>query len=296
MKHVLKNPATNFAMLLMALATAFTFSCESKEEKIAKAEAEAERAARAAAAAEKVAARADATRAMVKEAEKAAAKEAAENAAKFLACEEKSSSYTVAEGYVLNKTFPGAIVMRGGGANNKVFNLRLPKVVHSKNKKIEKYYDDMISEAKNTAEYFIGGGKSDMSDMDEDYMIYNSDVRICEVRKAHGIVSVVINNDNDYIYGLTFDDSGKIYTVDEILALYGTSLKEVDAAAGTSGEPYFGDKTDIELDENGFDDGVTIYGENSFTVVTQGDLRHSVIATVKDGKFTFKRLFDETNP
>jgi uncharacterized protein (TIGR02145 family) len=67
MKHTLTNPATHFAMLLMALAMAFTISCESKEEKQAKAEAEA---------AAKVVARADAARAEAKAAKAGEAEEA----------------------------------------------------------------------------------------------------------------------------------------------------------------------------------------------------------------------------
>lgn len=200
--------------------------------------------------------------------------------------------YTVADGYTINQTFPGAVITREG-TSDKAFNLRLPKVVHSKNPEIEKYYDENISNAKSAAEYYIGGGKNDMREVDEEFMVVNNnDVRAYDVREAHGAVSVVINDHNDYLHGLTFDGSGKTYTVEEILALYGTTLKEVDAAAGASGEHYFGDKTDIELDKKGFDDGVTIYGENSFTVVTTGDFRHTVIATIKDGKFTFKLLKD----
>jgi nucleoid-associated protein YgaU len=106
MKHTHNNPATHFAMLLMALAMAFTISCESEEEKQAKAESAA-RAARMAAAAEKVAAKAEAARAKIKAKAKAEKTEAMLKSK--AACPNKIGRLQTAEAVFLGSTCEGIL-------------------------------------------------------------------------------------------------------------------------------------------------------------------------------------------
>ena len=131
-------------------------------------------------------------------------------------------NYIITEGIHIQES----IVLDGKTYN---FSFRLPKIIHAKNREIESWCDNYIqkqqrwlSQVKNGVSHVNEDGTgSGLRDFKADE-IYNF-----KINKAHDVVSVIITPDS-VLDGITFDNAGKTYSDDEVMALYGITRDQVE--------------------------------------------------------------------
>ena len=176
-----------------------------------------------------------------------------------------TENYTASEGFKIRSSIKG-----------EDFDIRLPKVTHSKNSKIGEFYDSMINEY-NLLLLNFRIGDADFEDWERLLYEYpeaaypNVDY---VTRRARGLVSVQIIR-ADLIDGLAFDDDGKIYTNEDIFKIYGMTRAEAEAAIMAS---Y--DEPDVKI-QNCY-----IFSEDTIfcNAYGGGDFSHGYLITSKDGR------------
>ena len=178
---------------------------------------------------------------------------------------QKDKNYTIEEGFRFQQSISGFD-----------FDLRLPKVTHSKNSEIGAFYDRMI-ENQNLMISRWESGEIDLTDPEA--MIYTYPEADYEIREAKGLVTVLVAWE-DLFGGITFDNDGKIYTDEELLALYGMTREQADEAilVSVDGVGYY--YNDIE--------SCNIYSEDTLlcVAINGGDLAHGYLLTSTGGAVT----------
>ena len=126
-------------------------------------------------------------------------------------------------------------------------------------------------------------GEIDLTDPEA--MIYTYPESNFEIREAKGLVSVLAVWD-DFFDGITFDNDGKIYTDEELFALYGMTRGQADEAilVSVDGVGYY--NNDIQ--------SCNIYSEDTLLCVAWngGDLAHGYLLTSAGSAVTAVPYFE----
>ena len=179
--------------------------------------------------------------------------------------------YSVSEGLSVQETIQGI-----------EFDVRLPRVEHSMNLEIERFYDGQIS----WHERFFRkshNGDYDLSEWEREMTL--RPVISYSVREAKGLISVQIRESNT-IQGLVFDPDGAIYDKQALLAVYGMTEEEALQAIMSTvngGSGY------AEIFDCNIYDEQTLY----CTANAGGDLGHGYLLTKQDGVVTAAPLGEE---
>jgi len=186
---------------------------------------------------------------------------------------DETLNYTVTEGYSADDTVA-----------EKHIKTRLPKVVHTKNAEIGVFYDSKIENERT----WIGDLKSGKRQIEEGELLSHMEGLITdyEVREGKGLVSVNVVAD-DFVSGLTFDNDGKIYSDDEIFAIYNTTRAAVVKAL----EP---DMPEDDVMPADMEHLCHVYSDDTIICMSYGggDFFHGALVTVKDGKLTVIPLYE----
>ena len=173
--------------------------------------------------------------------------------------ESQEINYLVADGYTLQTNISGID-----------FDIRLPKVTHSKNKNIDAYYAQRIVDMTETL-----ANVRDVISKDANDAMFIYPRADYELRQARGLASVLII-ESDFVTGITFSNEGKIYSDTEVLALYGMTSEQADTAI-----LYSIDRNDANNDIS----SCNIFDEDTLicTAFNAGDLSHAYLLSFENG-------------
>ena len=154
------------------------------------------------------------------------------------------------------------------------FDIRLPKVTHSKNPEIATWYNDKLEWQTG----YLAKCRSGEIDLNEwEWQMSLTPVLDYTVRQAKSLVCVQI--DYGFMYmGLVFDNDGTIYGNKQVFALYDLTEEEAySAIVEQEGQDYGGEII-----------GCMIYDEQTLycDAVTGGDLGHGWLITKRNGVVT----------
>lgn len=176
--------------------------------------------------------------------------------------ENPALNFTITEGFNIQTQITGLD-----------FDVKLPKVTHTKNSEIENYYAHLIKDENTMLENYRVK-EYDFSDWELRLFTYPN--AYYEIRQAKGLVSVQIIRD-DLFWGLTFDNDGKIYTNEDIFAIYGISYDAANDAIMNFMDEHYNEIIDCY-----------IFNEDTLYCSARngGDLAHGYLLSSKDGIVT----------